>query len=96
VIVANSTVPLEALVFVLAAIAATTVVLTRNPLRQIVVNGVYGLVLAITFFVFRAPDVALSMLVVSCVAYPLVVLSAIARCRNAPEPDDNRSDRSEE
>jgi energy-converting hydrogenase B subunit D len=91
-ILANSTVPLQALVFVLTPIAATMVVLTRNPLRQIVVNGVYGLLLAITFFVFQAPDVALSMLVVSSVAYPLIVLSAIARCRHAPEPGDGEDD----
>lgn len=83
-------VPLQVLVFVLAPMAATAVVLTRNPLRQIVVNGVYGLILAITFFVFQAPDVALSMLVVSAVAYPLVVLTAIARARaGAPESDED-------
>jgi uncharacterized MnhB-related membrane protein len=29
----------------------------------------------------QAPDVALSMLVVSTVAYPLIVLAAITRCR---------------
>jgi len=73
--------PLQGLVFVLAALAATAVVLTRRPLRQIVVNGVYGLVLTIVFFVLQAPDVALSMLVVSTIAYPVVVLAAIARVR---------------
>lgn len=83
--------PLQALVFVLAPMAATAVVFTRNPLRQIVVNGVYGLVLAITFFVFQAPDVALSMLVVSAVGYPLIVLAAIARTRH-PEPRDGKSE----
>jgi uncharacterized MnhB-related membrane protein len=86
VIALASLAPLQALVFVLAPAAATVVALTRDPLRQIVVNGVYGLILSITFFVFKAPDVALSMLVVSCVAYPLIVLAAIARCR--AEPDD--------
>ena len=73
--------PLQALVFVMAAIAATAVVFTRRPLRQIVVNGVYGLVLTIVFFVLQAPDVALSMLVVSTIAYPVVVLAAIVRVR---------------
>jgi uncharacterized MnhB-related membrane protein len=73
--------PLQGLVCVMAAIAATAVVFTRRPLRQIVVNGVYGLVLAIAFFVLQAPDVALSMLVVSTIAYPVVVLAAIARVR---------------
>ena len=46
-----------------------------------VVNGLYGLLLALLFVVYGAPDVALSMLVVSTVAYPLVVLAAIARTR---------------
>ncbi len=73
--------PVQGLVFVLAALAATAVVLTRRPLRQNVVNGVYGLVLTITFFVLQAPDVALSMLVVSTIAYPVVVLTAILRVR---------------
>jgi uncharacterized MnhB-related membrane protein len=73
--------PLQALVFVMAALAATAVVFTRRPLRQIVVNGVYGLVLTIVFFVLQAPDVALSMLVVSTIAYPVVVLAAIVRVR---------------
>jgi uncharacterized MnhB-related membrane protein len=73
--------PLQALVFLLAPAVATIVVLTRNPLRQIIVNGVYGLVLALVFFVLQAPDVALSMLVVGSIAYPVIVLSAISRAR---------------
>ena len=43
--------------------------------------GLYGLLLATLFLVFQAPDVSLSMLVVGSVAYPLVVLTAIARVR---------------
>jgi energy-converting hydrogenase B subunit D len=42
---------------------------------------VYGLLLAVLFVVLQAPDVALSMLVVSTVAYPLIVLIAISRTR---------------
>jgi len=73
--------PLQGLVFVMAALAATAVVFTRRPLRQIVVNGVYGLVLTVVFFVLQAPDVALSMLVVSTIAYPVIVLAAVVRVR---------------
>jgi energy-converting hydrogenase B subunit D len=73
--------PLQAVVFVLASAVATIVVLTPNPLRQVIVNGVYGLVLALLFFVLQAPDVALSMLVVGSIAYPVVVLAAISRTR---------------
>lgn len=72
-------VPLQVTVFMLVALGATTVVLTRDPLRMVVVNGFYGLVLVLLFVVYGAPDVALSMLAVSTVAYPLVVLIAITR-----------------
>jgi energy-converting hydrogenase B subunit D len=89
VILASTIGPLQALLFVLAPLAATAVVFTRDPLRMIVVNGVYGLILALTFFVFQAPDVALSMLVVSTIAYPLIVLAAVARVRaGSGEGDD--------
>jgi energy-converting hydrogenase B subunit D len=81
---------LQALVLVLAALLATAVVLTRNPLRQIVVNGAYGLVLVLVFFVLQAPDVALSMLVVTTIAYPLIVLAAIARTRHGDLVDEEQ------
>jgi len=74
-------VPLEAPLLVLAALAATGVAFALSPLRQIIVNGLYGLLLVILFVVFQAPDVALSMLVVTTVAYPLIVLVAIRRTR---------------
>lgn len=74
--------PLQALIMILVAAGATAVVLTRNVQRQILVNGVYGLLLVVLFVVLAAPDVALSMLVVSTVGYPLVVLIAIARTRD--------------
>jgi multicomponent Na+:H+ antiporter subunit A len=74
--------PLQYVVLLLVAAAATCVVVTRDVLRQIVVNGIYGLALVILFTVFAAPDVALSMLVVSTVGYPLVVLVAITRSRS--------------
>jgi multicomponent Na+:H+ antiporter subunit A len=73
--------PVQATVLVLAALGATAVALCPNPLRQVVLSGVYGFVLAILFVTFQAPDVALSMLVVVTVAAPLIVLAAIARTR---------------
>jgi len=76
-----SIVPLQATVFVLVALGAPAVVLTRDPLKQIVVSGIFGYALVAAFMVLQAPDVALSMLVVSTVAYPIVVLAAIARVR---------------
>ena len=74
--------PLQSVSLVLVTLAATLVVLTRDVQRQIIVNGFYGLLLVILFLVFAAPDVALSMLVVSTVGYPLVVLIAIARSQH--------------
>lgn len=76
-----SIVPLQTTVFVLVVLGAPAVVLTRDPLKQIVVSGIFGYALVAAFMVLQAPDVALSMLVVSTVAYPVVVLAAIARVR---------------
>jgi energy-converting hydrogenase B subunit D len=73
--------PLQSAIFLLVAVAATAVVLTRDVQRQILVNGLYGVLLVILFTVLAAPDVALSMLVVGTVGYPLVVLIAIARTK---------------
>jgi energy-converting hydrogenase B subunit D len=78
-VIASSLVPLQLSAFGLAALGGTAVALCRNPLRQIILSGMYGLVLVILFVVLQAPDVALSMLTVSTVAYPLVVLTAVAR-----------------
>lgn len=74
-------VPLQMVVFALVALGAPAVVLTRDPLRQALVNGVYGMSLVLLFVVLEAPDPALSMLVVSGIGYPLVILAAIARVR---------------
>jgi energy-converting hydrogenase B subunit D len=73
--------PVQAAVLVLAALGATAVALCLDPLRQIILMGVYGLVLAILFVTLQAPDVALSMLVVALAASPLIVLASITRNR---------------
>jgi energy-converting hydrogenase B subunit D len=74
-------VPLQVVAFGLVALGAPLVVLTRDPLRQALVNGIYGVSLVCLFLVLQAPDPALSMLVVSAIGYPLVILAAIARVR---------------
>jgi uncharacterized MnhB-related membrane protein len=73
--------PLQITAFALVALGAPAVVLTRDPLRQLLVLGIYGLAFVALFVVLQAPDVALSLLVVSTAAYPLVVLVALARVR---------------
>jgi len=80
-IVCSTLVPLQAVVFALVALGAPLVVLTRDPLRQALVNGIYGVTLVLLFVVLEAPDPALSMLVVSGIAYQLVILAAVARVR---------------
>jgi uncharacterized MnhB-related membrane protein len=77
-----SLVPLQSIVVALVALGSLAVVLTREPLRMLIVNGFYGWLLVLLFVVYGAPDVALSALVVMSVAYPLVVLVAIARVRS--------------
>jgi energy-converting hydrogenase B subunit D len=67
------------------AVCATCVVLARDPLRQAMVTSIYGLVLGILFFVFQAPDVALSQTAVGAVALPLMILLALARVRGGEE-----------
>jgi energy-converting hydrogenase B subunit D len=61
----------------LVGLTGTAVVFARDARRLVLVNGVLGLALTLLFVVFQAPDVALSMLVVGAVAYPLILLVAI-------------------
>ena len=76
---------LQVTVLVLVAAGATAVVLTRRPVRQVIVLGAYGLMLALLFMVFQAPDVTLSELTVGAVALPLLLLLALAKVRKKEE-----------
>src|SRR3984957_15950849 len=71
------------LVFVAAG--ATVVVRTRDRVRLVLVLSVYGMLLAILFFAFQAPDVTLSELTVGAVALPLLLLLALAKVRDRPK-----------
>ncbi|HEU5200608.1 MAG TPA: hydrogenase subunit MbhD domain-containing protein [Ktedonobacterales bacterium] len=73
---------IQIVLLVLVAAGGLGVVLTRDPLRQTVVVSLYGLLLALLFFVFQAPDVALSAIVVGTVALPLMILLALAKVRS--------------
>jgi energy-converting hydrogenase B subunit D len=72
---------LQVTVLVLVAAGATAVVLTRVPVRQVIVLSVYGIALAVLFLVFQAPDVTLSELTVGAVALPVLLLLALAKIR---------------
>jgi uncharacterized MnhB-related membrane protein len=79
---------LQGALLVLVAVGGTAVVLVRDPLRQAIVAGVFGLLLALLFFAFQAPDVALSQIVVGTVALPLMIvltLAKLARLRQGPD-----------
>jgi uncharacterized MnhB-related membrane protein len=73
--------PLQIIVLLFVAAAGTGVVFTREPASQAIVVSFYGLLLGILFFVFQAPDVALSQIVVGAVALPLMILLALARVK---------------
>jgi energy-converting hydrogenase B subunit D len=75
---------------VLVAVTGTAVVLTREPLRQSIVLSFYGLLLGILFFLFQAPDVALSQITVGSVGVPLMLLLAIAKIKQRDEQRDER------
>lgn len=73
------------LILVLVAVAALCVVRTRDTTCQVLALAFYGLVLAVMFFVFHAPDVALSQIGVGAVALPLMVMLALARMKHHGE-----------
>jgi energy-converting hydrogenase B subunit D len=91
-VVVATLVPLQVVAFALVALGAPVVVLTRDPLRQAIVNSVYGVSLVCLFVVLEAPDPALSMLVVSGIAYPLVILAAVARVRGERRRSEDTTD----
>ncbi len=70
----------------IAALAAVAllgggVVAASDPLRQTLMLSIYGLALTMMFFVFQAPDVALSEIVVSTVGLPVMILLALRKVR---------------
>ncbi len=72
------------------ALGGAAVVAATDPLRQTLVLSVYGMALTMLFFVFQAPDVALSEIVISTVGLPVMILLALRKVR-----EDER-DRDEE
>jgi energy-converting hydrogenase B subunit D len=72
---------LQVTLLVLVAAGATAVVLIRVPVRQVIALSAYGLLLAILFLAFQAPDVTLSELTVGTVILPILLLLALAKVR---------------
>lgn len=72
---------LQVTILLLVAAGGTSVVATRDPLRQAMLASFFGILLALLFFVLQAPDVALSEIVVGAVALPLMILLSLAKIR---------------
>ena len=72
---------LQIVLLVLVAAGATAVVLIRAPVRQVLMLSTYGVLLAVLFLAFQAPDVTLSELVVGAVALPIILLLTLAKVR---------------
>jgi uncharacterized MnhB-related membrane protein len=72
---------LQVTLLLLVAVAATAVVLIRVPVRQVLMLSVYGVLLAVLFLAFQAPDVTLSELTVGAVLLPIIVLLTLAKIR---------------
>ena len=76
---------LQVTLLVLVAAGATAVVLIRRHVQQVLVLSIYGVLLAVLFFAFQAPDVTLSELAVGVVALPVILLLTLAKIRKREE-----------
>ena len=72
---------LQITLLVLVAAGATAVVLIRARIRQVLMLSIYGVLLAVLFLAFQAPDVTLSELTIGAVVLPIVVLLTLAKVR---------------
>jgi energy-converting hydrogenase B subunit D len=71
----------QAIAIVSMGVVGTAVVLARDPVRQALVLGIYGMTMIATFFALQAPDVALSAIVITTVGLPPMVLLALRKLR---------------
>ena len=55
---------------------------TDDVTHQLLGLSFYGLLFALLFFVFQAPDVALSQITVGAIALPLLIMLAITRMKH--------------
>lgn len=89
---------LQVSALIVVGVCGTAIALTPSPLRQTLLMAIFGFSLTALFFSFQAPDVALSELVVSGVALPLIVLAALRRLadeRPGPSGESQGHDREE-
>jgi uncharacterized MnhB-related membrane protein len=72
---------LQWMILLLVAGVAPAVVLSRDPKSQVVTLSFYGLICALMFFIFQAPDVALSQITIGAVMLPLMIMLALTKMR---------------
>ncbi len=72
-------------VLLLIAVSALVIVRTDDVTNQLLALGFYGLLFALMFFLFQAPDVALSQITVGAIALPLMIMLAITRMKHRKE-----------
>jgi energy-converting hydrogenase B subunit D len=72
---------IEGAVSLVVAFLALAVVRTWDPVPQLLLFSLFGTALGLFFVVLQAPDVALSEIVVGAVAYPIVMMLAMAKVR---------------
>lgn len=79
----------------LLLVAATGfgVVKTRDVTSQVIALSFYGVLMALVFFFFQAPDVALSQITVGAVALPLMVMLAISRMKYRAASQEKKGER---
>jgi energy-converting hydrogenase B subunit D len=85
-----------AALMIVVAISGLGVVLTRDVTAQVISLGFYGLLMALVFFYFQAPDVALSQITVGAVALPLMVMLAISRMKYREAHTQSNSDQGDQ
>jgi uncharacterized MnhB-related membrane protein len=72
---------LEWAILGLVAAAAPGVVLSRKPGEQVVALSFYGILCGLMFFIFQAPDVALSQITIGAVMLPLMIMLTLIKMR---------------
>ena len=72
---------LQWVILLLVAGVAPAVVLSRDPKSQVVTLSFYGFICALMFFIFQAPDVALSQITIGAVMLPLMIMLALTKMR---------------
>lgn len=82
--------PYQYVIYLLIAVFGTVSVLTRDPKAQIFPYALYGMLLAILFFILQAPDVTLSELTVGTALIPFLVLVTIAKIEAAEKKREDR------